>query len=196
MLITDNFDSDTSSEWSLYNNAGARSVVNNQLVYDNNTAIRGMLLSPYVLNNNFVLSVDMRLLTDYSGQQRGGLWLLNSTKTQAMQFYFEDDHCGSVYANVSNGTVTEFYQWQNTTTNPQFNSGKVFNVLLEKTDNTIKYYIDGVLMRTMNAIDNINSFALFALNSKVAFDNLSINQIALAVFGSSKQDDGIAISIS
>ena len=191
MLITDNFDFDTSAEWLLYNNAGARSVVNNQLVYENQSSTtHGILLSPYTLLADFTLSVEMRLLTDYIGEQRGGVWLLDKDKANGMQFYFEGDHCGSIYAPSirTDGRNPAYRDWLNTPISPTFNSGKVFTMKIVKTGNNINYYLDNVLMRSMTAIADIKYFALFAHGSKVAYDNIQFD--ALAVTGNSKQDDG------
>lgn len=192
MIITENFDTDTSSKWLTYNNAGTRSVANNQLVYDNQSGVHGILLSPYTLSADFTLSVEMRLLTDYIGQQRGGIWLIDREKANGMQFYFEADHAGSIYAPSikTDGNHPAYRDWLNITISPTFNNGKIFTMKIVKNGNNIGYFLDDVLMRNMPSIADIKYFAFFAHGSKVAFDNIVCN--VTGIKGNSKQDDGVA----
>lgn len=192
MIITENFDTDTSSKWLIYNNAGTRSVVSNQLIYDNSSNVHGILISPYLLSNDFTLTVQLKLLTDYTGQQRGGIWLIDKNKSNAMQFYFETDHAGSIYAtNIkTNGGIPSYSNWINTPINPTFNNGKIFTMKIVKNGNNIGYFLDDVLMRNMSSIADIKYFAFFAHGSKVAFDNIVCN--VTGIKGNSKQDDGVA----
>lgn len=193
MIISNTFDTNTSSEWTIYN-GGSRTVGNGSLIYTNNSTSQGVLLSPYNLTVNTSIEFDIKLTADYQSRQHGGCWLYDKDKNNWLRFYFLD---GNIGVNQLKGQtpISDPLSWLNVyerSISPKFNSGKVFKMRLEVTGTTLKSYLDGALINERDIGFAPAGFALFAYGSQIAIDNLVINQQAYIISGKSLQDDSKA----
>lgn len=190
-IITDNFDSDTSSDWKGYNNTTC-TINNNKLICTTNGNYIGVLVSPYNLTLDTPLEFTIALERDYGGLKHAGFWLCDDKMKQWARFAFQNNEFNVNLALDQAPTSISRWEFKGRATLEALSS-KSRTIKAEfMSETSVVVYVDGNEVWRGDIRFKPKKFAIFCFAAIIHISALKLGSTFYQVSGKSLQDNGKA----